>query len=136
MSSTSALSTCSEDPFQAVRGPGCGSSSLSRGASVGRGGWRVGLRGEVWRRITPLYQHLGRTQQTDTVLTRQKDGLLHHLITHRATQLLLHTLHVGLERFKKRTECEESDSLKAESPESKTRIHCSLHSLQKCTLDV
>jgi len=31
-------------------------------------------------------------------LAREKDGLLHHLITHRAMQLLLHTLHVGLDK--------------------------------------
>ena len=56
------------------------------------------LRREVGQRVTPLYQHLGRTQQTHTVLARQKDGLLHHLVANRAVQLLLHALHVGLKR--------------------------------------
>ncbi len=90
-------STCSEDPFQAVWSPGCGSSRLSWGASVGCGGRRVGLWREVWRRIASLYQHLSRTQQTHTVLAWQEDGLLHHLVTHRAMQLPFHALHVGLE---------------------------------------
>lgn len=90
--------TCSKDPLQAVGRPGCGSACLSWGASAGRGGWRVRLWREVWRRIAPLYQHLSCTKQTHTVLAGQEDGLLHHLITHRAMQLLFHALHVGLQR--------------------------------------
>lgn len=58
----------------------------------------MGLRGKVRRRITSLYQHLSGAQQTDAVLAGQQDGLFHHPVTDRATQLLFHALHVGLER--------------------------------------
>lgn len=60
----------------------------------------MGLRRKVRRRITSVYQHLSGAQQTDAVLARQQDGLLHHPVTDRATQLLFHALHVGLERRK------------------------------------
>ena len=104
--------TCSEDPLQAVGGPRRGSACLARGASVGRGGRRVGFWRQLRWRISLLHQHLSRTQQTHTVLTRQEDGLLHHLVTHRAMQLPLHALHVRLEG---RELCEEWDQIKAES---------------------
>lgn len=56
----------------------------------------MGLRGKVRGRITSLHQHLSGTQQTDAVLAGQQDGLFHHPVTHRATQLPLHAPHVGL----------------------------------------
>lgn len=90
-------STCSEDPLQAIRGPRQWSSSLSRGACVGRRRRRVGLGRKVRRRVTSLHQHFGRTKQTHTVLAGQEDRLLHHLIADRAVKLLLHALHAGLE---------------------------------------
>lgn len=58
----------------------------------------MGLRGKVRRRITSLYQHLSGAQQTHAVLAGQQDGLLHHPVTHRTTQLPFHALHVGLKR--------------------------------------
>lgn len=94
-------STCSEDPFQAVRGPGHGPSSLSRGARVWRGRRRVGLWRKVRRRVTSLHQDFGRAQQTHAVLAGQQDGLLHHLLADRAVQLLLHALHAGLEGWQR-----------------------------------
>lgn len=90
-------STCSEDPFQAIRGPGHRSSSLPWGACVGRGRRRVGLRRQVWRRVTSLHQHFRRAQQTHAVVAGQEDGLLHHLVADWTVKLLLHALHAGLE---------------------------------------
>lgn len=58
----------------------------------------MGLLGEVRRRITSLYQHFSSAQKTHTVLARQQNGLLHHPIADRATQLLFHALHIRLER--------------------------------------
>lgn len=92
------IRTCSEDPFQAIRSPGRWSPCLSWRAWIRGGGWRMGLWRKVRRRITSVYQHLNGAQQTDAVLARQQDGLLHHPVTDRATQLLFHALHVGLER--------------------------------------
>lgn len=96
--------TCSKDPLQAIRRPGSRSACLSWGSGVGCGGWWVRLWREIWRRIASLYQHLSCTKQTHTVLAGQDDGLLHHLITHWAKQLLFHALHVGLERRTKEAE--------------------------------
>lgn len=89
--------TCFQDPVETVRGPGWGPAGPSWGAGVGRGGWGVGLWREVWRRVTSLNEHLGCAEQTHTVLAGEENGLLHHLFTHRAAQLLLQTLRVRLE---------------------------------------
>ena len=91
------IHTCPEEPVDGPQlGLGQGSAGLPGRAGVGRGGGGVGLRGELRGRVAAGHQHLGGAHQADAVLAGEHHGLLDDLLAHRAVQLLLHALHVGL----------------------------------------
>lgn len=71
-------------------------ANLSGWAGVGCGGWGVGLRGKVWKRVAVCHQDLGGTHEADAVQAWQDHRLFDYVFTHRAMQLMLQALHVRL----------------------------------------